>query len=125
MPYTAFAGKQQKETASSVYPSWKCLRVIISGSGKQQKETTTLTLTVKMRVGPEPGFHRELLGLMRRYRDALNHSIKVIIESGALSLGKAHRLLYSTLREEFGLPSRAAQDCYREALAIAKSWLRR
>jgi len=78
-----------------------------------------------MRVGPEPGFHRELLGLMRRYRDALNHSIKVIIESGALSLGKAHRLLYSTLREEFGLPSRAAQDCYREALAIAKSWLRR
>jgi transposase, IS605 OrfB family, central region len=33
-------------------------------------------------------------------------------------------LLYSTLKEKFSLPSKLAQDCYREALTIAKSWLR-
>jgi len=79
-----------------------------------------LTLTVRVRVSPEP----EVLDLLKRYRDALNHSIRVIVESKALSLGKTHQLLYSTLKERFSLPSRIAQDCYREALAIARSWLR-
>ena len=83
-----------------------------------------LTLTVKMRVSPEPDSYQELPGLLRRYRDALNYSIRVIIDSKALSLGKAHKLLYNTLKERFDLPSKIAQDCYREALAIAKSWLR-
>ena len=79
-----------------------------------------LTLSVGVRVSPEP----EAIGLLVRYRSALNYSIRVIIENKALSLGRAHRLLYSTLKERFGLPSKIAQDCYREALAIAKSWLR-
>jgi len=83
-----------------------------------------LTLTIKMRVSPEPGSYRELLDLMKRYRDALNHSIRVIIENKALSLGKAHKLLYNTLKEKFNLPSKIAIDCYREAIAIARSWLR-
>jgi transposase, IS605 OrfB family, central region len=83
-----------------------------------------LTLTIKMRVSPEPSSRQELLNLMKRYRDALNYSIRVIIENKALTLSKAHKLLYSTLRERFNLPSRIAQDCYREALAAAKSWLR-
>jgi IS605 OrfB family transposase len=83
-----------------------------------------LTLTVRMRVSPEPENQQAVLGLMRRYRDALNFSVRVIIANRALSLGKAHKLLYNDLRERFGLPSRVAQDCYREAIAIAKSWLR-
>jgi IS605 OrfB family transposase len=83
-----------------------------------------LTLTVRVRVSPEPEGQQALLDLMRRYRDALNYSVKSIIASKALSLTKAHRLLYSTLRERYGLPSRVAQDCYREAIAIAKSWLK-
>ncbi len=82
-----------------------------------------LTLTIKMRVSPEPKAYQELLDLMKRYRDALNYSVRVIIESRALTLGKAHKLLYNTLKERFDLPSRVAQDCYREAIAIAKSWL--
>jgi len=73
-----------------------------------------------MRVSPEP----EALDLLKRYRDALNYSIRTIIENRALSLGRSHRLLYSVLRERFNLPSKVAQDCYREALAIVKSWLR-
>jgi len=83
-----------------------------------------LTVTVRMKVSPEPESEQAILDLMRRYRDALNYSIRAIIASKALSLSKAHRLLYNDLRERYGLPSRVAQDCYREAIAIAKSWLR-
>uniref|UniRef100_A0A7J2U4C8 Transposase n=1 Tax=Ignisphaera aggregans TaxID=334771 RepID=A0A7J2U4C8_9CREN len=82
-----------------------------------------LTLTIKMRVSLEPSLFKELVSLMKRYREALNHAIKVVIENKALSLGKAHKLLYSILKERYGLPSKIAIDCYREAIAIAKSWL--
>jgi transposase, IS605 OrfB family, central region len=83
-----------------------------------------LTVTVRMKVSPEPEQQRAVLDLMRRYRDALNYSVRAIIANRALSLTKAHRLLYKDLRERYGLPSRVAQDCYREAIAIAKSWLK-
>jgi len=83
----------------------------------------SLTLTVKVGVSPEPGVLRELMSLMYRYREALNYAIRVVIENRALSLGRAHSLLYNTLKERYGLPSKVAQDCYREAIAIAKSWL--
>jgi len=60
---------------------------------------------------------------MYRYREALNYAIRVVIENKALTLSKAHRLLYNILKENYGLPSKVAVDCYREAIAIAKSWL--
>jgi len=47
-----------------------------------------LTLTIKMRVSPEPGSGQELANLMRRYREALNYAIKLVIENKALSLAK-------------------------------------
>ena len=81
-----------------------------------------LTLSIKMKVSPEPD-SSQLLDLMKRYRDALNYSIRAIIEKEALSLSKVHKLLYSDLKEKYNLPSRIAMDCYREALAMAKSWL--
>jgi IS605 OrfB family transposase len=83
-----------------------------------------LTLTIKMRVSPEPEYEKELISLIRRYREALNYSIKIIIENKLLSLSKAHKLLYDILKEKYYLPSKIAIDCYREAIAIAKSWLR-
>jgi IS605 OrfB family transposase len=83
-----------------------------------------LTLTIKMRVSPELSSYQELISLMRKYREALNNAIRVVIENKYLSLGKAHKLLYSILKEKYGLPSKIAIDCYREAIAIAKSWLR-
>jgi putative transposase len=82
-----------------------------------------LTMTIRMRVSPEPGSEQELINIMRRYREGLNYAIKVVIENRALSLGKAHKLLYSALKEGYNLPSKVAVDCYREAMAIAKSWL--
>jgi len=83
-----------------------------------------LTLTVRMRVSPEPEQQQAILDLMRRYRDALNYSVRTLIANRALSLSRVHRLLYKDLRERYGLPARAALDCYREAIAIAKAWLR-
>jgi putative transposase len=77
----------------------------------------SLTLTVKVRVRAEPKAFRELLSLMYRYREALNHAIRVVVENKALTLGKAHRLLYNTLKEKYALPSKVAIDCYREAIA--------
>jgi len=85
-----------------------------------------LTLTVRVRVSPEP----EAVELLKRYRDALNHAVRWIIEhterSGKRyrvpSLSRIHKALYEKLKS-YGLPSRIAIDCYREALAIAKSYL--
>ena len=82
-----------------------------------------LTLTIKMRVRPEPECEEELVDLLKRYRDALNHSVEKIVGEKATSLSKAHALLYRELKEALYLPSRIAMDCYREALSIAKSWL--
>jgi len=61
-----------------------------------------------MKVSPEPDSYQELLDLMKKYKDALNYSIKAIIEKKALSLNKAHKLLYSDLKEKYNLPSRIA-----------------
>jgi len=82
-----------------------------------------LTLTIKMGVSSEFSSHQELVSLVERYKEALNHAIKVVIENKALSLGKTHKLLYNVLKERYGLPSKVAIDCYREAMAITKSWL--
>jgi len=61
-----------------------------------------LTLTVRMKVSPEPESEQTVLDLLRRYRDALNYSIRVIIANKALSLGKAHKLLYKELQRAKG-----------------------
>jgi len=47
-----------------------------------------LTVTVRMKVSPEPEQQRAVLDLMRRYRDALNYSVRAIIASKALSLAR-------------------------------------
>jgi len=41
-----------------------------------------LTVTVGMKVSPEPEQEEAVLDLMRRYRDALNYSVRVIITTG-------------------------------------------
>jgi IS605 OrfB family transposase len=79
-----------------------------------------LTLTVRMKVSPEP----EVVEFLKRYRDALNYSVRRIIECKATSISKVHKLLYNELKVKFNFPSRIAIDCYREALSIAKSWLK-
>lgn len=37
-------------------------------------------------------------------------------------LSKVHAGLYEKLRSEYDLPSKAAEDCYRDALSVYKGW---
>ena len=75
-----------------------------------------LTLSIGMRVSPEPAG----IELLRRYNVALNYTINKILSLGLRRVGGVHNALYRELREWFGLPSRVAVDCYRDALANAK-----
>jgi hypothetical protein len=50
----------------------------------------------------------------------LKENVKNPEEKGVLS--KVHEELYTRLREEYNLPSKVAEDCYREALATYKGW---
>ncbi|MDT7890349.1 MAG: hypothetical protein RQ885_15415 [Desulfurococcales archaeon] len=60
-----------------------------------------LTLSIGMRVSPEPG----AIELLRRYNTALNYAINKILSLGLRSIGRVHNALYRELREWFGLPS--------------------
>jgi len=77
-----------------------------------------LTLSIGMRVSPEP----VVIELLHRYRDALNYAIKKTIDNNLKTLKQAHKMLYKDLVEIFNLPSRIALDCYRDALMNVKSW---
>jgi len=76
-----------------------------------------LTLSIGMRVSPEPAG----IELLRRYNVALNYAINKILSLGLRSVGSVHNALYRELREWFGLPSRVAVNCYRDALANANA----
>ncbi len=79
-----------------------------------------LTLSTGMRVSPEPAG----IELLRRYNVALNYAINRILSLNLKTIKEVHRELYRELREWFGLPSRIAIDCYRDALTNAKAWRR-
>jgi IS605 OrfB family transposase len=79
--------------------------------------------TVSMKIAlSEP-----LLALVNNYLKALRFTLFWLKENvpnpnekGVLS--KVHEALYEELKEEFNLPSKVAQDCYRDALSIYKGW---
>jgi len=79
-----------------------------------------LTVTIRMKVSPEP----EAIELLQRYRLALNYAINKILGLNLRTIKDIHRVLYRELIEWFRLPSRVALDCYRDALANAKAWRR-
>jgi len=79
--------------------------------------------TVSMKIAlSEP-----LLALVNNYVKALRfvlfwlkENVKNPEEKGVL--GEVHEELYTRLREEYNLPSKVAEDCYRDALSIYKGW---
>ena len=77
-----------------------------------------LTLSIGMRVSPEPAG----IEILKRYNVALNYAINKILRLDLRSIGSVHNALYRELREWFDLPSRVAIDCYRDALANANAW---
>jgi len=88
-------------------------------TGKDDK----LIATIKAKVEPTP----KLIELLRRYRDGLNMAIKWAVEEARAkgrpaTLSEIYRAVYEQLRT-MGLPSYIASACYREALAIVRSYL--
>jgi len=86
-------------------------------------KTDKLIVAIKAKVEPTP----ELVELLRRYCDGLNMAIRWAVEwaraKGRLpTLSEIHKALYVPLRA-MGLPSNIANACYREALAVTKSYL--
>jgi len=86
-------------------------------------KTDKLIAAIRAKVEPTP----ELIELLKRYRDGLNMAIRWAVEwakaKGRLpTLSDAHRALYEPLKA-MGLPPVIAQNCYREALAVVKSYL--
>jgi len=77
-----------------------------------------LTLSIGMRVSPEP----VAMELLHRYRDALNYAINKILDNNLRTLKQTHKILYRDLVERFNLPSRIALDCYRDALMNVNAW---
>jgi putative transposase len=77
-----------------------------------------LTLSIAMRVSPEP----RAIELLRRYNTALIYAINKILRLNLKKIGEVHNALHRELREWFDLPSRVAIDCYRDALANANAW---
>ena len=77
-----------------------------------------LTISIGVRVSPEPAG----IELLRRYNVALNYAINKILSLNLKNIKDVHRELYRELREWFGLPSRIALDCYRDALANTNAW---
>jgi putative transposase len=75
-----------------------------------------LTISIGVKVSPEPG----AIELLSRYNVALNYAINKILRLNLKKIGEVHNALYRELIEWFGLPSRVAVDCYRDALANAK-----
>jgi IS605 OrfB family transposase len=79
--------------------------------------------TVSMKIA----LSDSLLALVNNYVKALRFTLFWLKENvpnpnekGVLE--KIHEALYTRLREEYNLPSKVAEDCYRDALSIYKSW---
>jgi len=79
--------------------------------------------TVSMKIAlSEP-----LLVLVNNYVKALRFTLfwlkeNVLNPEEKGVLPKVHEALYTRLREEYNLPSKVAEDCYREALSVYKGW---
>jgi len=68
-----------------------------------------------------------LLALVNNYLKALRFTLfwlkktsRTLMKGGVLS--KVHEELYKEVREEYNLPSKVAEDRYREALSVYKGW---
>ncbi|BBD72004.1 hypothetical protein HS1genome_0393 [Sulfodiicoccus acidiphilus] len=87
------------------------------------RRVKAIRATVSMKIAlSEP-----LLALVNNYVKALRftlfwlkENVKNPEEKGVL--GKVHEELYTRLREECDLPSKVAEDCYRDALATYEGW---
>ena len=87
------------------------------------RRVKAIRATVSMKIAlSEP-----LLALVNNYVKAIRFTLFWLKENVPNPeekgvLGKVHEELYEKLREEYNLPSKVAEDCYRDALSIYKGW---
>jgi len=87
------------------------------------RRVKAIRATVSMKIAiSEP-----LLALINNYVKALRFTLFWFKENVPNPnekgvLGRVHEGLYEKLREEYNLPSKVAEDCYRDALSIYKGW---
>jgi len=87
------------------------------------RRVKAIRATVSMKIAlSEP-----LLALVNNYVKALRFALFWLKENVPNPnekgvLGKVHEELYTRLREEYNLPSKVAEDCYRDALSVYKGW---
>ncbi|ACP46592.1 conserved hypothetical protein [Sulfolobus islandicus Y.G.57.14] len=87
------------------------------------RRVKAIRATVSMKIAlSEP-----LLVLVNNYVKALRFTLFWLKENVPNPdekgvLGKVHEELYTRLREEYNLPSKVAEDCYRDALSVYKGW---
>ncbi|BFI74760.1 RNA-guided endonuclease TnpB family protein [Sulfurisphaera ohwakuensis] len=82
---------------------------------------------IRAAVSMKIGLSDSLLALLNNYVKALRYVLFWLKEKGINPnekgvLGVIHQELYEKLKEEYQLPSKIAEDCYRDALATYKSW---
>ncbi|MEM0299960.1 RNA-guided endonuclease TnpB family protein [Saccharolobus sp.] len=89
----------------------------------RRKKKNPIRATVSMKIGSSDS----LLAFSNHYVKALRYVLFWLKENkvnpnenGVLQL--VHQELYEKLREEFSLPSKVAEDCYRDALSVYKGW---
>ena len=82
-----------------------------------------IRVTISMKIAlSEP-----LLALVNNYVRALRFTLYWMKENikdpnEKDTLSKVHEGLYEKLKDEYNLPSKVAQDCYRDALSVYKAW---
>ncbi|MQL56196.1 RNA-guided endonuclease TnpB family protein [Acidianus ambivalens] len=87
------------------------------------RRVKAIRATVSMKIAVSDS----LLALVNNYVKALRFTLFWLKENVPNPnekgvLGKVHEELYTRLRGEYNLPSKVAQDCYRDALSIYKGW---
>jgi len=87
------------------------------------RRVKAIRATVSMKIA----LSDSLLALVNNYVKALRFTLFWLKENVPNPeekgvLGKVHEELYEKLREEYNLPSKVAEDCYRDALSMYKGW---
>jgi len=82
---------------------------------------------IRATVSMKNALSEPLLALVNNYLKALRFTLfwlkktsRTLMKGGVLS--KVHEELYKEVREEYNLPSKVAEDRYREALSVYKGW---
>jgi IS605 OrfB family transposase len=87
------------------------------------RRAKAIRATVSMNIA----ISESLLAFSKNYLEALRYVLywlkeKRINPNKSNILSIVHKELYEELKEEFNLPSKVAQNCYRNALSIYKGW---